>query len=247
MTHYHEPDAGWLARINPQPHVAGALAAPRGWVEAERVIYDHELVLFAGGSFEMRLSDKTFTVVPPAFVIVPPGTRHASWNRSDAGGFRRWVHFDWADAGPPPRRLFTYLPARPRAADYRPAPPGMPTGLLQGRVANREIVDDLHGRLCGLLAQGGPAVLRARAVLLELLLELLLPAQPAAPVSLPPHISGRVRAWIEVEATRPIAKTARLAELLRRTGRSYEHVCRAFRVEPARGKCTIRHAESAPP
>ena len=228
MDHYHETDAGWLAQINPQPHIAGAMVAPRGWVEADRVLYDHELVLFEGGQFVLRLEDEAMSVIPPAFVIVPPGVRHASWNRSEAVGFRRWVHFDWAYVDPPPRRLFTYLSTRPRAAEFRSAPPGVPAGLIQGRVENWGLVNDLHGRLCVLLAQGGPSAMRARGLLLELLLELLLCARSDAPAP-PPHLPGRVRALLDVEAMRPIAQTARLADLLRRTGRSYEHVCRAFR------------------
>jgi AraC-like DNA-binding protein len=229
MKEYHESDVHWLSHINPQPHVAGGMVSPRGWVEAERVIYDHELVFFTGGAFEVRLENATQVIHSPAFVIVPPGTRHASWTRPGAEGARRWVHFDWTHVGPPPQRLFTYLPKQPLSAEYRTAPPCVPTGLLQGRVINLEHVIALHERLCSLLFQGGTTALRSHAVLLELLMELFLPASPMPMQAPPPNLAEQVRAWLEQEASKPIVKMEPIVDLLRRTGHSYEHVCRAFR------------------
>jgi AraC-like DNA-binding protein len=220
----------WLTQINPQPHVAGGMATPSGWVEAERVIYDHELVLFSGGAFEMRLGDVTTSLPAPAFVIVPPGMRHATWALPGCEGVRRWVHFDWTHVGPPPRRLFTYLPSQPRATECRPAPPCVPPGPLQGRILHPEHVVTLHERLCFLLSQNDTNALRAHAVLLELLMELFLPSI-ATPAQTPPRsMPDQVRAWLEQEASRPIAKTAPLVDLLRRTGHSYEHACRLFKA-----------------
>lgn len=229
MTCHNGNDIEWLARINPQPHVAGGMPAPRGWLEAERVIYDHELVLFDGESFGLHVAGAELSLAAPAFVIVPPGLRHVSWNAGLQAGHRRWVHFDWSYAGPRQPGLFTFLPGHVRAADFRPAPEWVPRGIIQGPVRNPVSACNLHTRLCGLLAGGREDRLRAGPVLHELLLALLLPGATSSPAVPPAALAERVRGLLAAEAAKPIRHMVRLADLLRGTGYSYEHACRVFR------------------
>lgn len=231
LTDYRRTDIGWLDRMNPQPHVAGGAPARGGWIEAERVIHDHELVLFDGATFALRAGGRTLVLEGPAFAIVPPGQPHASWNATERPGFRRWVHFDWDWRGAPPSRLFTYLPGHVDRGSLRAAPAWLPGGILHGVLANAASVQGLHARLCGLLAGGPGDCARARAVLLDLLLELFLPPPLGARAVPTPGLADRARALLAAEALKPIARGRRLAEVLRATGCSYEHVCRVFRRE----------------
>ena len=55
----------WLSMISPCPSMApdgspikslcGMLDTPAGWVEPNRVIYDHELVLFEAGHYQLEV------------------------------------------------------------------------------------------------------------------------------------------------------------------------------------------------
>lgn len=229
MARYDRTDLEWLARANPQPHVAGGMPAPAGWLEAERVIYDHELVLFDGASFGVRVAGSGLSLAAPAFAIVPPGCRHVSWNDGQRAGYRRWVHFDWAFAGPQQSQLFTYHPNQVRVAEIRLAPRWVPDGVLHGTLPDPALACDLHTRLCGLLAGGQADRLRAGPVLLDLLLALFLPTAVGPPATPPPALAERVRGILAAEASKPIRHMARIADVLRETGNSYEHVCRVFR------------------
>jgi hypothetical protein len=117
--------ADWLERISPSLRIVGGEAAPVGWREALRTIYDHELVLFRGSDFEtefLAAAGERQRVVCPAgsFIIVPPGLWHASRNVSDREGFRTWVHFDWVCAGDRKETpVMTYAPARPQRGRLR--------------------------------------------------------------------------------------------------------------------------------
>ncbi|HOI56624.1 MAG TPA: AraC family transcriptional regulator, partial [Phycisphaerae bacterium] len=65
--------ADWLRRICPAVHIAGQAPHRPGWVEAMRTIYDHELVLFAGGPFVVEIGGDRYACPDRSFLIVPPG------------------------------------------------------------------------------------------------------------------------------------------------------------------------------
>jgi AraC-like DNA-binding protein len=221
----------WLERISPCIRLAGDGYAPPDWIEPLRVIYDHELVLFRGGDFIVEIDGRTYDCGRDSFLIVPPGRRHVSRCVSARGGHRYWAHFDWSYRGPLGRTpVLTYLPARTPASLYRPAPRYVPRGVLHGPMRSAEYAVELHQRLARRCETSNlHERLTGRALLLELLLELLDPAGAqaggASPVG---RLAAKVRTALDEIAGRRIADLPSIQEYLQRLGCSYAHLCREF-------------------
>jgi AraC-like DNA-binding protein len=197
-----------------------------------RTIYDHELVLFAGGPFVVEIGDQRFDCPDRSFVIVPPGRLHVSRSSRGRRGVRRWVHFDWtAERDDALWPLWTYHPAAADAAAVRPAPSFVPQGVLHAAGSVDEsafgLVDDLCRRW-----SSGDAVARStcRAVLLEVLIRLF-ELRGGAPARTPPEMRlvQEVRRALEALAYEPMADAEPVQRRLGRMGYSYEHLCRLFR------------------
>ncbi len=228
----------WLDRISPCIRVVGNEAASGGWLEAMRVIYEHELVLFRGSDFETGIIDSgVITTIPcPAesFIIVPPGTRHISRECSGRGGHRHWIHFDWIFAGDNSQTpLITYCPAKPQEEYLRPAPDWIPDGILHGPVRDMMKVDDLLMRIDNRWNRGTPRErLMARSLLLELLLELLSDDQDdiqPAQEDTAYRIASRARRELNRFARIPLRDAPSVQELLSQSGITYAHQCRIFK------------------
>lgn len=235
------PEDSWLWRLKPRLrlpfpghrgfyYVHSSATGPH-WVEPERVIYDHELVLFSGGSFTVTIQGVEYPCPPDSFIIVPPGLVHASWNSGGTSGYRRWVHFDWAPGGPEPggqAMTFARGPARPEWV--RPAPAFVPREILRGKLQNPKKVYGLHRDLALWLDRFDLRTFHTGSgLLLSLLLEIL------APITVPPRkrrtedfLAEKVRDLLDatVEKGPPIPETGALLESL---GASHEHASRSFR------------------
>ncbi|MFA9480366.1 helix-turn-helix transcriptional regulator [Phycisphaerales bacterium AB-hyl4] len=222
----------WLERIAPRPRIVGEQPAQPGWIEPTRVIYDHEVVLFGDSTFQLEIEGESFVCLPESFVIVPPGQWHTSWLDGPRPGRRAWMHFDWtagkAQADAP---VLTYAPAAPDLTFMRRAPRWMPARLLHGRIERPGHVWDLHHRLSHRWNAGTPRDrATARALCLELLLELLHESPPAhAARPIPDHLAPRIRTLLDHIAQQPVSGMPSIQHQLRSLGYSYEHLCRHFR------------------
>ncbi len=229
----------WLDKISPCIRVVGNEAAPAGWLEAMRVIYEHELVIFRGTDFETGIINENGmeTIPCPAesFIIVPPGTRHISRECAGHPGHRHWIHFDWMYAGDNSQTpLITYCPARPQSKFLRPAPDWIPNGILHGPVHDMMKVDDLLMRIDSRWNQGtAKERLTARSLMLELLLELLIEDQEDARPTQEDtayRIASRARRELNRFARIPLRDAPSVQELLSKNGMTYAHQSRIFKA-----------------
>jgi len=168
----------WLQKISPvlRPgHHTGYKEAPTFWVEATRSIYDHELVLFGNGDFIVEIDKQKYQCSSKTFIIIPPGKEHKTINVSGRPAFRYWVHFDWTyarDFRNTP--IATYLPTKPTERLFHRAPDFVPDIIFTGKMSSFSRVLELHKRLCERHNYGNNhEKLTCRAILLEILLELL--------------------------------------------------------------------------
>ena len=66
---------------------------PKGWVEANRKIYDYELVYFACGCCRTITENRTIICDEGTLLIIPPDYEYVCIAETDAD---RWcIHFDW--------------------------------------------------------------------------------------------------------------------------------------------------------
>ncbi len=221
----------WLNIISPCIRLIGDAETRPGWVEAMRVIYDHELVFFEKSSYALDIEGEKIDCPPNSFIIVPPGKRHISRDASYKRGHRRWIHFDWnyheSKAEYP---VMTYCPARPQEALFRKAPPHVPEKIIRGpikspraielfeRISNRWRYGNLHSRCA------------CRGLLLELLLELLCSGyNQFEEQSEGNRLGGRIRYLLNKLAEEPLCKMGSISDALEKQGMSYAHQCRVFK------------------
>lgn len=222
----------WLSRIAPAPRLVGSLAAPPGWIEPERVIYDFELVLFAGSDFVVRIEDQEYPCRHGSFIVVPPGRIHSTANASDKRGRRYWVHFSWEpreDVSMVP--IETYHPSPVQTLHVCPTPSYVPELPLKGTADRPDRVLELHERLSYRWNLGDAHErMLSHALLLELLIELLDDTTAVSPASNPSHLlAHRVRRAVESAVHDTVLRQNNLSDHLSSLGYSYEHLSREFR------------------
>jgi len=221
----------WLSLISPQVRIVGQAASAPGWLEVMRYIYEHELVIFAEADYETVVDHDRIFCPAGSFLIVPPGMKHISREVSGRRGRRRWVHFDWCWAPRDPATpVITYCPAIPQSSFFRPAPEFVPAGILHGPIpdfaAAVELFDRLDGRFHAVHSRDR---LIARALLLELLLELLAPQGEECPAADPgERLAARIRSQLQLLVESPPQKPLSLQAYLEQSGLSYAHQCRIF-------------------
>jgi AraC-like DNA-binding protein len=227
----------WLLRISPCLRIVGNEPAPCGWLEAMRVIYDHELVVFTHSDFVTGIVSESeirnFLCPSGSFIIVPPGVRHVSREAAARNGHRYWVHFDWEYSGDYTETpLITYYPARPQSEYFRPAPPYVPAEVLCGRIKDLRKVLELLERLDFLwnsdLSRDRTV---ARGLLLELLLELLAPEaeENFQSQNTSARLASRARHKLNKMAKIPLRDAPTVKHCLERDGITYAHQCRVFK------------------
>jgi AraC-like DNA-binding protein len=224
--------SNWLYLISPCLRLVGEGLTSPNWLEAMRVIYEHELVLFSGCDYLVEIEGERYACPSGSFLIVPPGRRHSSRAVSGGRGHRRWVHFDWLHVGEhADRPVETYAPACPRLDHVRPAPDFVPGGVLHGKIAREKVLVELFARITRLWNQGvGREQLAARALLLELLLDLLCPEALEPPaLNTSSRIASRTRAALNHLASLPVREAPPIQNFLERAGTGYAHQCRIFK------------------
>jgi AraC-like DNA-binding protein len=222
----------WLQRISPQIHHGGHLAFKRGVINPLRTIYDHELFMFSSGESTLVFGAEQFSCPKNSFIILPPGREHISYALS-AEIHIHWTHFDWtyrAQRGSTPTMSFASQETAPR--HIRRAPGFVPDGILHGRVRSMRAFD-LHIRLCEEWSSGDSRRRTvARALFLEVLLELLAPEGKA--VGGAEHsmtLAEKTRNHLTALANQRFCDAKPIKVSLRELGTSYYHQERVFRKE----------------
>lgn len=226
----------WLLNIAPDLHLAGYQSLPGGtdWIDPRRVIYDHELMCFAGTNRHfIEFDDRTFELGKNSFIIIPPGVWHIGQSKKAlADTHRTWIHFDWL-----PRAriknapILTYAPAQPIAKYLRTAPGFVPKTILYGELPEPDIFFKKHRTLCQLSETPGlkPRLL-ARALLLEILTDILAPEPAQRPLRAKKIEANDIRRALQTIASLPFAEAPLLKSCLyEQFNRSYEHLCRIFK------------------
>ncbi len=201
------------------------------WVEAPRVIYDHELVLFSKGYFRVEIDGRDYECGEDMFIIIPPGLPHTTWNVGEMTGRRHWAHFDWVHLGAHANvPVATYYPAKPLRELFRPAPSFVPEKLFHGVIQNPARAYELHERVVEMQTEGKEHErLVSRGPLLSLLIELL-DSPEAGKVSSDREsfLAHQVRIKLE-KAAEQAGGMPSVQLLLEELGCSYAHLCRLFR------------------
>lgn len=231
----------WLSRISPCPSVQPAdspslslcshMETPTGWVEPKRVIYDHELVLFKRGVYQLQIDDVTYDCPESSFIIVPPHHWHIS--TCITKGYRYYAHFDWQHTKvPPDTPVMSFHPARPRRNRFRLAPDFIPTQLMQGTIQSPTVVYDLAEKLSLMLcSDSAHERLASRGVLTELLIRLLDPhPEHKGASNRQETLAHQVRSQLD-QALSGASQSIAIRPLLSKMGNSYEHLARVFRQQ----------------
>jgi AraC family transcriptional regulator of arabinose operon len=196
------------------------------------VIYDVELVLFTGSEFAVRVGDRDYTCEHGSFIVVPPGSIHSTHNSGNGRGQRYWVHFSWEpreDLSEVP--IETYHPSPVQAEHVCVIPDYVPEHPIVGTAERLDRALELHERISYRWNLGDRhEQMLARALLLELLIELLDDTTALSPTSSASHLlAHRVRRAIESAVHDTVLRRSNLSDHLTSLGYSYEHLSREFR------------------
>lgn len=220
----------WLLAMIPTPRIVDHAVAHREWVEPLRVLYDHQLLLISEGSGVVEIAGVTYQCTSWSYLIIPPAQPEMSHTLT-APWQRHWVHFDWTthqgeDELPVSCPNYEMMDA---TLIHHP-PAGVPSEVLRGPITDSERAFDLFTRLEHRWQHGsGHDRLTCRALLLELLLELLDTSDRTVVAQRPAiHLASLVRETLEVTSMRPMREQPPLHELLTIGGTSYAHAERVF-------------------
>jgi AraC-like DNA-binding protein len=224
-------DDHWLMRISPVPRIVGQAVAPPGWVEPERALYDHELVIFLHGSGRVDINSEVIHCRAPYFVIIPPAVPHSSHAAANERWHRRWIHFDWEySPGQEKTPVWTYLPQMPEKELLRLPPIYLPRRIFHGEIHRPAEAADLFARFQNCWG-GGPAAEhpRSRVVLLELLLLLFSSDDDSGGNENQKNaVAFEVKNRIDAYMQQSPEKVINIQHLLSGCGYSYAHAERAF-------------------
>ena len=203
------------------------------WLLPRRMIYDHELWVFRKGSFMLEMEGMKYPCEEGTYIIIPPGKYHSAHNVKKHTGQRYWSHFDWIfQEGYQDAPIETYYPGKPRWDKVRHAPRFVPHKILHGPIASMDKVIRIFDRLCLIMKNGNYRnQLMGKSLLLEILLELLVPLDPHAPLQgSSVRLATQTRALLDevIQGKRPFTP---IQSLLSQLGYSYAHLCRIFKNE----------------
>ncbi|MHC4873365.1 MAG: helix-turn-helix domain-containing protein [Planctomycetota bacterium] len=169
-------DAGFLKNITPWSRgVSGSRYFPKGIINPWRIIPDYEIFLFREGRSRIIFGDTDYYFTEDTYVIIPAGLRHISYTESEKDVFLYWTHFFWYQDDEVPEKYVYYPPEKAEENKDYIIPPDIPEGIMHGRIESPDIYS-LHDRMTRRLKSGLKKEREiSRAMLLEILLELLLP------------------------------------------------------------------------
>jgi len=221
----------WLDQISPLPRSCGYRLYGKGVINPWRVIFDHELFMFADGDAVMQVGQQRLDCRHGCFVIIPPGVRHISHARSRQV-MVHWTHFDWLanSSDPSMSALMSFTQRQPLLE--RPPPAIVPPQLLHATLAEPESLLALHRRFYD-QANFSTSMRRrrsSRGLFLSVLLELLEPDQTIARNRMDANaIAERAREMLTDMANQPFDQAPPVQQALLKLGLSYAHQARLFR------------------
>lgn len=225
-------DTEWLERIGPVTRGPGFSRHQPGWIEPNRRIVDHELVLVRQGEMHFEVEDSDYIFTTDTFLIVPPNVFHASRHHGEGVLERGWVHFDWLWRGRPPATPIIVYGEEPIPESWVVERPDfIPSDFLYGEIREPNIVWDLFTRFSELYWKGTRRdQLRARSLMLDLLV-LLFSESGGSPdaYTRSQRLANRTRQMLDGVAAKPQGAINSLAEVLEPLGCSYEHALRVFK------------------
>ncbi len=223
--------ADWLKHISPLPRIVDHFPASPEWMEPQRVIYDHELMLFGKGAGVIVLGGVEYACPPHSYFIIPPGVAESSRNLTAHSWHRHWVHFDWIYQGRQDNMpINTFSPQQPQRDLIHFAPAFVPAPVLQGTLRTPEHVFDLFLRLEHRWNTGSPHErTTCRGLFLELLLELLDDQEARTKVfGRDERLARQVRQALEQLSLLSMAEMPPIQRFLDQFGCSYAHIARVF-------------------
>jgi AraC-like DNA-binding protein len=220
--------ATWWELASPRIHTAGGCSQAWPWYDALRVLHDHELFVVARPfRGEIEVGRRVLALEGPAWALVPSGSPHVCRGTA-SGAWRGWVHFDWTAEHPRPPSLFTYGERAAAGAVHR-APPWAPEAPCAGRLGDSSLVRALQ-ELVRLRSGGGTyGAVRARSLLLEILVRVLSPEAEVSDGAARSALAERVRERLDQAAGLPVSTAPPLPRLLAELGRDSDHLSRVFR------------------
>ncbi len=200
-----------------------------GWLEPDRIIYDHQLVLFLDGDTSMQIGSESYVCPHNSYIIIPPATVHRSEVTSTTHCTRHCILFDWIYSGlEHDRPMYSYLPDPVDNQLIRPTPRSVPSGIFHGRIPDAQclsLYDDMHSCFH---SDNVINHLRSRALLLDLLIRLLAGRHGTINQSAP-DLATRIQQLLTPLALVAIADMPPLRETLEELNITYSYACRCFR------------------
>jgi len=222
----------WLERINPVAHWVYTCQHSPGWVEPLRVIYDHELVIIRQGKYVTEIDGERYLCQEGDYLVIPPACQHVSWDAGQVAGIRLCVHFDWTTGYPPmdDLDLHCFHPGKPDKSRFRLPPCFVPKQILHGRVRDLASAGDLHERLESHFLYGSDHHrIRARAMLLELLLDILDTSSCKPEPKMDRSIESRARGLLTRYSHQGLETMPSIEDIFADLSCSYAHICRCFK------------------
>lgn len=186
----HPQRRTWLDQVRPRLNVVWRGTWQAGRVQASRICFDHELVVFTSGTTRAVVGDLEFTCQAGDALIQPPGV--VQWSQALNGQVERCTfHFDWNhEPAPGPEVPYRFLDQGPVVpGEVKPTPPWVAVALpwfVRGADARLpRLVADVHRALR--VATSATALLTAEARFLELLAIVL--TGSAAPAAVTPGLA----------------------------------------------------------
>jgi AraC-like DNA-binding protein len=218
----------WLEYISQVVNIVGGGSWTKGFTEPDRVIYDHELVLFSAGKCLLTVNGKQYQCQAPYWFIIPPGTAHRTTAVSDEV-YRYWVHFDWLHTERNISPICTYVPEKPDAKLIRTAPAFVPDTVLHGKISDVRKIIPLIKKMAAAREKGTPLDRKAaRGTLLEILIRLIGHDNEFFQGSRQVRnemLASLLKSHLEKMPPQNVEIRAYIREL----GYSYGHLCRIFK------------------
>ncbi len=222
----------WLQRIAPQPAHVGYGSIRGGWLDSERMIFDHQLFCNRqGGPFDIEIESEIYSIEENHFLIIPPGRFHTRRNVGKQPAQRAWVHFDWMPVVQSGQWLGTvYAGGRINEDHIHYQPDWIPDQIFKGPIANPRHFFERHRILNDAFNQGTPRErFMARGLFLELLLSLLTPAEMPAMNAAVADRAYAIRSELALLAEEPFYQADSIRARLASRGQSYDHQARIFK------------------
>jgi len=222
----------WLKKISPTLNTVGGDLWNKGFIEPNRVIYDHELVLFTSGECVLTIDEKQYICKSPYWIIVPPGKMHCSKVSGENEVYRYWVHFDWLytekiRTSP----LCTYAPKKPNKELLNSGSDFIPSKIFHGRINNFSDTLQMIEKLKHIWQSGNELDrIMIRGIALELLVKLIGHNQLVTSSNKSNRREEMFASMLKVHLEKMPPQTVEIRSYIKELGYSYGHLCRIFKL-----------------